>query len=268
MEGCGAAQNAGITVVSFTQSRAPMSASPAILITRPEAAARRFGEALRAAGCDAPQVIAPILDIQPVAGALASSPLAPGAARGVILSSVHGVAGFAAQTALRPPAWCVGQSTARAARDAGFDVQAAAEHADDLFRLMVGAGSTGPFLHPRGRHARGALAQRLAEAGLPATEVVIYEQNARPLGADARALLLGGAPVIAPVFSPRTARLLAEAAQGATAPLHLVAISDAAAQAWREFGAEPGLALRIARRPDADAMVEATMAAAKAACAP
>lgn len=234
-----------------------MSASPTILITRPEAAARRFAEALRAAGCPAPLLIAPLMAIREIPGALAAAALPAAEARGVILSSVHGAAGFAAQSPLRPPAWCVGQSTARAAHAEGFAVEAAAADADDLFRLMIGAGRPGPYLHPRGHHARGDLAGRLTAAGLPTAEVVIYEQEERPLDADARAALGGSAAVVAPVFSPRSARLLARAARAASAPLHLVAISDAAARAWREDCASAAQSLRIARRPDAAAMVDA-----------
>ena len=239
-----------------------MPPSPTILLIRPEPAARRFGAALRAAGCTAPQVIAPIIDIRPVARALAAASLKPSEACGLILTSANAVAAFAAQSPLRPPAWCVGRSTARAAQAERFAVQAAATDADDLFRVMVAAGATGPFLHPRGRHARGALAERLTAAGLPATEVVIYEQIARALPARAKALLQGSAPVIVPLFSPRSARLLAESGTAAVAPLHLVAISGVAARAWTEVrGTGPVATLRVARRPDADAMIEATLAA-------
>lgn len=244
-----------------------MPPSPTILVTRPEAAARRFGAALRAAGCTAPVLIAPVMAINPVEGAMAAVARPMAQAFGVILTSVNAVDALAAQSRLRPPAWCVGWVTAETARAEGFDIRAAAGDADDLFRVMVGAGTAGPFIHPRGRHARGALAQRLSAAGMPTTEVVVYDQIARPLGPEAEALLQGSAPVILPLFSPRSARLLAEAAQaaGATAPLHLVAISDAAAHAWGEVRDTAPVALRLAERPDADAMLAATLAAIAAA---
>lgn len=243
-----------------------MPDDPTILLTRPEAAARRFGASLAAAGCRLDQMIAPILDIRPIEGALAATRLSPeAAAGGVILSSVHGVRALAAETALRPPAWCVGQATAQAARDEGFEVMAAARDADDLFRVILGAGQPGPFLHARGRHSRGALPERLRAAGLPTDEVVIYDQTARPLDPAARALLTGRAPVILPLFSPRSARLLAEAGPF-TAPLHLVAISDAAAQSWAEaVGGISPQTLHVAHRPDGDAMIAATLSAARAA---
>lgn len=239
-----------------------MPPTPTILVTRPEAAAQRFAADLRAAGCTVPLTIAPILEIRPLPGALGAAPLAPDKVRGVILTSANGVEAFAAQCDLRPPAWCVGQSTARAAKAEGFDVCVTAVDADDLLRVMVATGTAGPFLHACGRHVRGDLAQRLTLAGLPTDAVALYDQIARPLGSAAEALLQGGASVILPLFSPRSARLLAKATQRAAAPLHLVAISDAAARAWAEAEDHARAAtLRCAARPDAEAMRAATLAA-------
>lgn len=242
-----------------------MSHSATVLITRPEAAARRFAAALCAAAGEVPTLIAPVLEIEEIAGALGRSPLAPGDARGVIFTSVHAVAAFVAQSDARPQAWCVGNATAAVARAAGFHAQSAAGHVDDLFRLLVGAGISGPFLHPRGKVTRGALAERMSAAGLPTTEVVIYDQIARDPGPEARALLQGCAPLVLPLFSPRSARLVAEAAQAATAPLHLVAISRAAAESWNDAAPDRAQTLIIAAQPDAQAMRVAVLAAFKSA---
>lgn len=241
-----------------------MSHPPTVLISRPEDAARRFAAALRDAGATAPVLIAPVLEIVPKTDALQGAAVDPGAARGVIFTSVHAVSAFVAQSDARPQAWCVGNATAAVARAAGFHTHSAAGHVDDLFRLIVGAGTSGPFLHPRGTTTRGALAERLSAAGLPTTEVEIYDQIARDIGPEARALLHGHAPLILPLFSPRSARLVAEAAQAGTAPLHLVAISRAAAEGWAAATPDKAKTLIIAAQPDAQAMREAVLMAIKA----
>ena len=78
----------------------------------------------------------------------------------------------------------------------------------------------------------------------------------RPLTADARAVLAGDAPVLLPVFSPRTAALLASAGPFA-APLHLVAMSGAVDAA---LGGLPCASRTVAARPDARAMAAACLA--------
>jgi uroporphyrinogen-III synthase len=83
--------------------------------------------------------------------------------------------------------------------------------------------------------------------------VVAYDQIARPLSAPARAALDAGAPIILPVFSPRSSRLLAHEAAQAQAPLDLIAISAAAAAPWKD---RP-VSIAIAAAPDSAAMEEA-----------
>lgn len=249
-----------------------MSAQPTIVVTRPQDAAHRFARALQDAGLRAPVVIAPVLRIAHLPGALKGAGFEGEAVRGVIFTSAHAIAAFVRQSEARPQAWCVGHATAAAARAAGFHAHSAAGHVDDLFRLMVGAGISGPFVHARGRIAHGALAQRLDVAGLPTTEVVIYDQIACDPGPEVAALLQGRAPVVLPLFSPRSARLVAKAAAGVSAPLHLVALSRAVADAWatelragREAKGDaappdPVRSLHIAARPDAGAMCAAVLA--------
>lgn len=112
------------------------------------------------------------------------------------------------------------------------------------------AAHRGRLVHPHGRH--------LARA-LPVEGMVVYDQTAVPPSAEALGVLAGSAPVILPLFSPRSARLAAAAAAGARAPLLPVAISAAAAHAWGAARAEP---TRLALRPDAAAMLAAVTAAA------
>ena len=212
--------------------------APVVLITRPEAAARRFAAQIEALGLR--HVIAPLLRIAP----LPHDTAAVRDAKGLVFTSENGVR-FAGPGNGRP-AWCVGPRTAEAARAAGYDVTEGPGDAAGLIPLI---GDLGPgWLHPHGAHVA---------ARLPVPGIVVYDQQALPLPPGGAALLRGAAPVILPLFSPRSARLAAGAAQNARAPLWIVPISPAAEAAWA--GAWTGGPLRseVADRPDAEGIVRA-----------
>lgn len=206
---------------------------PPVLLTRPQAQAQAF--AARLPGWRV--VISPILDI--VAVDHDAGPLRDAA--GVVFTSAHAVA--AAGPGRGRPAICVGGATAQVARAAGFAVTEGAGTADSLLPLI--AASPVPLIHPHGRHVARAL---------PVPGVVVYDQRPRPLTPAAQDLLAGRDPVILPVFSARSARLLGQAVAGAGAPLWLVAISAAAAEAWS--GPAPARC-RQAGQPTAAAMTAA-----------
>jgi len=205
-----------------------MRMQPILLLTRPQAQSVAFADQCRAAGFTGDIVIAPILEI--VGRALANA-LMPGTT--LIFTSANGVCHASDQTDLTGfHAVAVGEATGRAARLAGLSCTVADGHVDAVLALFGGRDVGAPLLHLRGAHATGDLVARLRRAGHRADELVVYDQIARPLTARALACLSGQNPVIVPLFSPRSARLLAEATQGATAPLHPIAISSATAQAW------------------------------------
>ena len=216
----------------------PPAPRPILLMTRPGDDSERT-----AARIGADVIVAPILQIVPVdhdGAALARAP-------GLVFTSAHAVA--SAGPGRGRPAICVGERTGQVARDAGFAVIQGAGTADSLAPLI--AASPVPLVHPHGRH----LAQRLAVPG-----VVVYDQRPQPLAARARAALMGARPVVVPVYSPRSARLLAGMAAGARAPLWLVAISDAAAAAWTAPAARRAVADQPSGRA-MDAAIRAMLAA-------
>ncbi len=226
---------------------------PTLLLTRPEPAARRFLNALSAAG-DLPRVlVSPLMRIDPLPIAVPD-----GALKALVLTSEHGAVA-AARLGLPAGlvAWCVGDRTAQAAQAAGFAARSASGDADALFAAILASDDRGPFLHLRGAHTRGDLAQRLSLAGRPCLESVAYRQTALPPDPSVRLLLDGHAPVIAPLFSPRSALLLAQLGP-ATAPLHVVAISAAVAAAAARLCPT---GVTTAPQPDAAAMIDATLAA-------
>lgn len=219
--------------------------TPTLVLTRPEAQSRaiasRLREGLRVIVSPAMQIVASgqCPDLSGYAGVVLTSanavPHAP---------DLHG-----------KPSWCVGEKTAEAARAAGALVRLVARDADDLVARFEGAG---PLLHLRGEHARGHIAERLSSAGIETGEAVIYRQKALPLSAEAKAAIEGDAPVVLPLYSPRSARLVGHQLEHVGAAVSAIAISVAAAEAWQ---AETGAAAQVVPEPTGDAMLAAIWSA-------
>lgn len=232
---------------------APQSRPLPVLLTRPSDRGDRFAADLAARFGDA---VVPVSS--PMMAPVFLAPDWPDAPySSLILTSETGVEAAAllrdAGRALPARAICVGDRTAQAAEAAGFAAASAQGDAEALIAMVLEGADDGPFLHLRGRDARGDIAPRLTAKGRPAHAAVVYAQDPLPLTDRARALLAGDAPVVVPLFSPRSADLLA--AQGPfTAPLLVAAISPAAAA--RASALRPDR-LETALRPDAAAMMEA-----------
>jgi len=225
--------------------------TPVLIVTRPGAVAQEFARAA-ARGFAVRLVISPVIGIEPVeAGAL------PARVGAVVLSSAHG-ANRAAQLGLPAglPAYCVGPRTTQAAQDAGFAAEEVGPTAEALVQALSQRAVPGPLLHLRGRHTRGDVAARLSAVGRECAERVVYDQVAVPLTEVAQAALRGSAPVVLPLFSPRTAMLLSDMAQPGAAR-HVVAIS---AEVGRQAAALDPASLHQADSPDGAAMVDATRA--------
>ena len=141
----------------------------------------------------------------------------------------------------------VGQNTARLAQEAGAEAVMLGETGAEL--LENAHKIDGPALICRGVHARLDLVQGLAERGIEASEAIVYDQVPQDLSEAARDLLAGENMVVAPVFSPRSATLLS--AQSISAPIRVLAISRATADAW--IG--PGK-VEVADRPTSAAMCD------------
>lgn len=234
----------------------PATLPPPLLLTRPAEASARFAALWRARmGPEAPVVVAPVTEI-------AILP-APDPAPGTVLvftseNAVRAVAPVAGQDGRqdghRARAWCVGARTAEAALQAGFAARDGGGTADDLVAAILASGDPGPFLHARGRQARGDVAARLAGAGLSATEAVVYDQRPLPLSDEALALLAGNGPVLVPLFSAASAVRLAAAMAGHGVRARLRIAAMAPAVAWTGPAPER---LALAARPEAAAMLAA-----------
>lgn len=158
-------------------------------------------------------------------------------------------------------AFCVGERTAAAAREAGLETISASGNGLALARLIAARGVQGPLLWLRGEEAAPGLAETLGAAGIGLAEAVVYRQEPRSLSDAVRAALGAAMPLIVPLFSARSARLFLAEAGAPRAPLHLCAISDAVADVARDY---PAASLRVATRPDGDSLLDSIDAARRA----
>ena len=222
---------------------------PTLLLTRPEDQSRAFlADCEARAGRQLPAVISPLMRIVPTG-------LVPvlDAYETVVLTSGNGVRCLSELASLRGRAVrTVGEKTAELARAAGAEARALGEDVEAF--LESGEPIKGPAIFCRGAHSRGDLAGRLRERGLEVDETVIYDQQALPLTSAARKLLAGRAPVVAPVFSPRTAALLSGHGE-ISAPLTLIAMSPAVADALVQ-----GANTEVVPHPTSEAMQAAVLA--------
>jgi uroporphyrinogen-III synthase len=233
--------------------------APAVLVTRPEPQASGFSAALQARLGDVAIVSSPMMEIARSAEAF---PDLPEALAGVVLTSTSALSVLTGAERARltgRDAWCVGPRTAEAAGKAGLRVVAVTPDAEALVAALRATPPRGPLLHLCGRHVVAPLGAILAPAGIELRAAVVYEQPDQPLNDTAQRLLAGAAPVMLPLFSPRSARLLGQelATRGPAAPLFIAAISPATAAAWRAAApALPVVCLEVAARPDGAAMLD------------
>ncbi|EAQ07455.1 MULTISPECIES: uroporphyrinogen-III synthase [Yoonia] len=226
--------------------------TPALILTRPAPQAEAFAAEITARWVGPLRtILSPLLQIVPVPITVDLTQV-----KGVILTSAHGVAASRAATLPRGlPAWCVGEKTAQLASEAGFDVIAGPGDATRLADKIISRRPDGPLVHLHGVHTRGGVSERLAAAGIGCIDVIGYDQVAQPLSDAAFEALQGGAPVILPLFSPRTATILAGQAPFA-APVHVVVMSTAVQNAAAAINLR---SLSVAATPDAGAMIAATL---------
>lgn len=228
----------------------------AILITRPQPAASKFAARVRARlGPDTPVVVSPLMRRVCVPGALPDL----SGYTALVLTSAEAVPALADRTEARNlRCYCVGEATAEAARRAGLAAIDGGGTAERMLARLRTNAPQGRLLYLRGVHVARDLAQELTAAGLPTDEAIVYRQEAQALSAEAGELLAGAAPVILPLFSPRSARLFFACAPG-KAPLFVAAIS---ANAAAEVPGERIARLAVAQTATGDALLDTVEALA------
>ena len=232
---------------------AKQSRDMTILLTRPAAQSLRFAGDLKQALPAVPIIISPLM----VPDYL-NPPIPSVDFTAIILVSDAAVQAArrisAAGVTLPTLAFCVGNRTATAARSLGFQTRSAQGNAADLIAMIIAHHPRGPLLFLRGQDSSGDIAESLLSAGIETISIVGYHQKAQNLTAQAVALLQASHPVIVPVFSTRSARLLlAETARiSAKAPLWIAALSPAIAAV---IDPESVAGLGTSDHPDSAAMI-------------
>ncbi|MCF6232431.1 MAG: uroporphyrinogen-III synthase [Rhodobacteraceae bacterium] len=224
-----------------------------LLMTRPLESAKQFVAQLPAEtrGLVTP-IYSPLIDIVPSVTALDF-----GNARGLVFTSANGVriaAGLNDQRHI--PCYCVGKATTQTARQAGWQAEYMGENSDALIRTLHQNRPSAPLLHIRGAHARGAVAARLTALGCATVDQVIYDQPLLAFNNKARQALAGAAPILAPLFSPRTARHFADIVSS-KAPLLLVGLSKAVTDPVKALKYNK---LCVAEQPNTKAMIRCIVA--------
>ncbi len=226
------------------------SDSPIVLLTRPRVQSQEFRDRLGV--CDV--VISPILEIRPLPFSVDLD-----AYELLLFSSKNAVriAGDSLNLAGKR-AVAVGQKSANVATGLGMRAVTAGGDADALVATVNTMRPKGKVLFLRGKHSRGDVAQRLKCHGIETDSIVIYDQEAQELTQQARAVLSGERPVVIPLFSPRSAALVAKEVNscGAVARLILIGMSDAVLQAWD--GPSPDTEI-CAAKPTAEEMARETL---------
>ncbi|MEM7508814.1 MAG: uroporphyrinogen-III synthase [Pseudomonadota bacterium] len=229
-----------------------------ILLTRPLEDSRRIADLLIGEGDETgnDSLIWPLFRIDRV---ISKDPW-PASLDALLITSAHGIRGFAAQREARDlPVLCVGARTASVARGLGFKNTFSANGDASALADMARLSGARRLLHPCGRETTGDLAGALVRTGQKVFQRVVYEAvPAGPPPSPVLAALRRGAFDAVTIWSPRNARYLAErigaAGDWVLGQATLIAISQAAAGPLGKSGFS---ALRVADAPNANAMVAA-----------
>lgn len=235
---------------------ARQSRAPVVLLTRPAPQSQRFAQALQARLPSVQVIVSPLMQTEWLHPPLPDRPF-----HALILTSETGAEAAgrlrATGTPLPATAFCVGPRTTEAARAAGFAAISADGDVHALAALIRAAHPQGPLLHIRGEDVAGNLTETLTNSGIETHSVTLYAQRPCPLSPAARTLLQAEGPVLVPLFSPRSAQILAQALPAdVKAPLWIAAISPAAAT---EAQALTPARLTIAPHPDGGNMLHTVL---------
>ncbi len=231
---------------------------PVLLLTRPRDRSEAFWQSLPdELRNQMDLVISPLIGFEPCGTAPDLSGLG-----GVIFTSSLATSAFRSLGGTVPngmTAYCVGDNTAKTAQKLGFRAISAGGSSPDLIQLIAAETPSLPLLHLRGTHSRGEVAKSLTELGMLTKEAVIYDQPALPLSNHAFQALSGTAPVIAPLFSPRTAALFAAGCRQESG-IYLVYMSAAVAKEAIGLRVDGSLTAIV---PNASAMRDAVISVAE-----
>lgn len=225
-----------------------------LLLTRPEAQSRALAKDIETnfpgqARC----IIAPLMAITPVGTLPDTTDF-----QALLFTSVNGVQAFAALGGVsKLPCYCVGARTAEAARIAGLNAISAEGAASELIGLVAEElkPADEALLHIRGENTAGDIAEELTKFGFTVHAEVLYQQNSCDLPETAQIALERGEVSGLPLYSPLTARRMAEVLAGnsewSTENLTALCISENVASEVHNL---PLAHVEVAAKPNGAAM--------------
>lgn len=227
-----------------------------ILLTRPRDDTAALADKLKAAGYDV--LSEPMLEIR----FLSNAGVDLSGAQAVLFTSANGVRAFAAVETRRDlPAFAVGDTTAAAARGAGFTrVESAAGRVDDLARLVRErlSPADGALVHAAGRDVAGDLAGALGQSGFELRRAVLYiAEPARALSSETARALKSGTIDATVFYSARTAETFSRLVNDAGLAFSLshaiaLGLSPAAVEPIKSL---PWARVGAAARPNEDELI-------------
>lgn len=150
-------------------------------------------------------------------------------------------------------AYCVGDATAQAAQSQGYVPIIAGGTADDLLERLLKEPPKQKLVYCHGTHVQRDLVQPLRQAHITIDAHCVYDQPACRPTKDAIALLAGQEPIVLPLFSARTAEIVAKWSKDSGARIYAVALSAAVAKNWDKQAV-------VVKKPSLAAMVDAVSA--------
>ncbi len=152
-------------------------------------------------------VQSPLQDIVPLKTAISLKDV-----HHLLFTSANGVRVFCDLSERRDiPCLCVGDKTAAVARALGLEAVSAGGNVQDLAALMrkYDHADDGQFLYLHGQHTAREIPGKIRD-------IVIYDQIGCELTKTAKSALTDHAPVLVPLFSPRSADLFMQQISGLT----------------------------------------------------
>ena len=216
-----------------------------ILMTRPKGSNQRFIDRIAPDLSKRLRVVSsPLIAIKPL-----GSPVRIDPEDAAVFTSGNGVLHAPPGDGRR--AYCVGEQTTGRAQQAGWDAICAGFDAAALIDTLRQIAPSQPLHHFHGVHVRVDVVAELKKLGLDATATPVYDQVLQPFSEEALQTLSEKAPVLVPLFSPRTAEHFAELAPS-TARAIIIAMSTAVADPCGRAGFGP---VYVAQEPTAQSMV-------------
>ena len=103
-------------------------------------------------------------------------------------------------------AYCVGAATTQIALEHGWAAHMYGETAEAFLSNLINNPPALDLIHLSGIHTRGNIASQLMQNGLKTKNVAVYDQITQHLKKDVNQLILSGAQMLVPLFSPRTSK--------------------------------------------------------------